>query len=243
MARGTTKMRSKHAAKILLSVVLVALSASSHADQRFVAGPLEAINSSTGALKVLGQTLKFDKRTPLTVDGKATLLVKTANLVPVGSFVLVEVTESASGLLVASAAVSLKSQYVPGSTHVAVAGVISGISLANGTIRIGDLTVDVTTIPPQLVSLLGVGTFVSVEGIQPARGGPVVSVVGFSIGGSGVSSIGGSGVQSIGGSGVSSIGGSGVSSIGGSGVQSIGGSGKQSIGGSGVQSIGGSGAN
>ena len=233
-------MRSKHAAKLFISVFFVALSMGSRAEQAFVAGPIEAI-SSAGTIRVLGQTLSFDKRTPLTVDGKSTFLSKAANLLPAGSFVLIEVSEKSAGSVALKATASLKSQYVPGSTSVAIAGTIKSVSSTDGTVRIGDVVVDISSIAPEMSSQLQPGAFVSIEGIQPVRGGAIVSLTGFSIGGSGAQSIGGSGTSSIGGSGASSIGGSGVSSIGGSGVSSIGGSGLSSIGGSGTLSIGGSG--
>jgi len=233
-------MRSKLAAKTLVSTLLLSASSYLNAQQAFVSGPIEKISTKTGWITVLGQTVQVDKSTVVSLDGKTGQPSKAIAFLSIGSYAYVELAANSASL--AKTVISpQKLIYVPGATPVGIAGKISSIDGSQGSIRVGQLIVDTSTLPPELTAQFALGTFVTLEGIQPTRGGPLVGLTGLSIGGSGVQSIGGSGVQSIGGSGVQSIGGSGVKSIGGSGVQSIGGSGVKSIGGSGVQSIGGSG--
>jgi hypothetical protein len=233
-------MRSKLAAKILVSALLVSASTYSIGQQAFVSGPIEKISFKSGSITVLGQAVQVDKATIVSLDGKTAQSSKAIAFLSVGGYAFVEfVPNSVSFAKIVIA--PQKFIYVPGATPVGVAGKITSIEKNYGKMRVGQLIIDISALPPEIVSQFAVGTFVTLEGIQPTFGGPLAGLTGLSIGGSGVQSIGGSGVQSIGGSGVQSIGGSGVQSIGGSGALSIGGSGLQSIGGSGALSIGGSG--
>jgi hypothetical protein len=234
-------MRSKHATKIGISVLISFLSTTALSEQRFVAGPIERLSANGELVTVLGQGVRITRETVLSTGSTSISAYKAKGTLKVGSYALFEISDSQSISVASRVSTSRTLQYVPGATPVSIGGRIESLSPETGYFRIGQLSVDFSTISPEIASQLAVGTFVTLEGTQPLPTGPIVGVYAFSIGGSGTQSIGGSGTQSIGGSGVESIGGSGALSIGGSGVQSIGGSGVASIGGSGALSIGGSG--
>jgi hypothetical protein len=234
-------MRSKYATNIGISVLFSCLSTAALAEQRFVAGPIERLSANGELVTVLGQSVRIARETILSTGSTSISAYKAKGTLKIGTYALLEISDSQTGFVASRISTSRNFQYVPGATAVSIGGQIEALAPQTGFFRIGQLSIDYSTISPEIASQLTVGTFVTVEGTQPLPAGPVVGVYALSIGGSGAQSIGGSGVQSIGGSGLESIGGSGVESIGGSGVASIGGSGVHSIGGSGVASIGGSG--
>jgi hypothetical protein len=236
--------------KKFLLVCLLALPSLAAAQHRAALGPVEAFGKSSSTITVLGQTFAISDATRIAINGRQISAGEVSNLISRGQRVYVEGIDLTGQSLATSIDV-VRDPYVAGATAVHLLGKISEFSPTSGFIRIGSLRIDSTSIDPELMGKLQVGSTVQISGIQPSPNGRVVGPIQLSIAGSGlrVESIGGSGaqVQSIGGSGKFSIGGSGaqIKSIGGSGKLSIGGSGTQlqSIGGSGtqLQSIGGSG--
>ncbi len=256
-------MRAKKTMRSLLAVfgslsVSVALAQTS-----YVAGPVDSVSANATQVTVLGQTYLIDPNTVFEANGKKVSILSGTSLLRNGNLVTVEASVSSTPSKAVAVVIS-NMQYVAGASQVLVRGSVKQIALEVGTMRIGDLVVDISSTPPEVLSTIDVGSFVEVAGIQPLPQGlllgmsiavtPKPATTGKSeidvdlqsIGGTGSSvslfSIGGTGksasLQSIGGTGKSvslqSIGGTGKSAS----LQSIGGTGKsaslQSIGGTGI---------
>jgi hypothetical protein len=253
-------INKKFFATFLLSLPLIGA-----AQQRAATGPVESVQKSQRAITVLGQTFTISSATRFALDGKLVSPSVALDAIAENQDIYVEGQDR--GNTTVATLVSLSpSEYVPGSTSVYVLGAVEEISKTSGLIRLQSLQIDSSTVDPNLLGRLRVGSVIEVVGVQPLLRGTLVEANLKSVGGSGrqLQSVGGSGsqLQSVGGSGIQkssvagsgtqlqSVGGSGsqLQSVGGSGiqVQSVGGSGaqKSSVGGSGiqVQSVGGSGA-
>jgi hypothetical protein len=91
----------------------------------------------------------------------------------VGDYITVEGSVISSGWYYADAVAVSDQAYVPGSTEVFVAGLISSVNALNGTAQIGALTIDYTS------SLGGSdapsGAMWSFHGIRPSQGGKMIS--------------------------------------------------------------------
>ena len=219
---------------------LLGLSAVSAAQQSAALGPVEAFSPTSATIRVLGHSFQVDSATKIAVNGRPVSLIQSIRLLTAGQQVYVEGSKAGDSVIATKIDV-VSRPYVAGSTSVSILGLVTAISAAEGTITLGALVVDTTTVAPELSATLSLGDSVLVSGIQPAIGGVLVLPTGFQVFAKGRQSVGGSGIQSVGGSGIQSVGGSGIQSVGGSGIQSVGGSGIQSVGGSGIQSVGGSG--
>jgi hypothetical protein len=229
----------------------------------YVAGPVERVSANGSQVSVLGQPYAIDAETIFKANGRRISGLAGIRMLQAGCLVAVESKDSAVPRT-ASSIVITNTQYTPGSSPVYVGGVVTAVAVQYGTLQIGDLAVDVSATPPDVLMQIEAGAFIEVMGIQPSPQGLLlgqeVSVSSLSKGTSGpgatldTQSIGGTGsgasLQSIGGTGstvsTQSIGGTGKSVS----LQSIGGTGStvstQSIGGTGygasLQSIGGTGS-
>jgi hypothetical protein len=226
--------------KKFLALCLLTVPLMSVAQQRAAFGPVESLAVEKSSITVLGQTFSVTNATHIAINGRRVSLKTALPRLAPSQFVYIEGTDRADGSIATSLVLS-RGEYVPGATEVYAVGVVAELVASEGLIRIGSLKVDTSSLAPELMSAIQVGSFVMVSGIQPLQGGNLVGPVQLSVGGSGIQTVGGSGIQSVGGSGIQSVGGSGIQSVGGSGIQSVGGSGIQSVGGSGIQSVGGSG--
>lgn len=240
--------------KKFLAVLLFALPLQGIAQHRAATGPLENVQSARRAITVLGQTFEVTDATRLAVDGELVSWSLARGILSQDQDIYIE-GEDQGEITVATLVSVSRNTYVSGATPVYLMGAVEEISTSNGLIRVRSLRIDSSTMDPDLLASLEVGSLVEVSGVQPLAGGTIVDSELLSVGGSGIQrkSVGGSGFQlrSVGGSGfqLQSVGGSGIqrNSVGGSGSQrqSVGGSGAQlqSVGGSGiqVQSVGGSG--
>lgn len=231
--------------KKLLVVLLIALPFQGVAQHRAAIGPPENVQSVHRAITVLGQTFEVNDATRLAVDGELVSWSLVRGILSQDQDIYIEGEDQGETTAATLVSVS-RSTYVSGATPVYVLGTVEEISTSNGLIRVRSLRIDSSTMDPDLLATLEVGSLVEVSGVQPAAGGTIVDSELLSVGGSGIQrqGVGGSGFQ------LRSVGGSGfqLQSVGGSGIQrkSVGGSGsqKQSVGGSGaqLQSVGGSGA-
>ena len=240
--------------KKLLAVLLIALPMQGGAQHRAATGPLEHVQPANRAITVLGQVFEVNDATRIAVDGELVSWSLARDILSRDQDIYVEGEDQGDTTVATLVSVS-HSKYVSGATPVYLLGTVEEISTSNGLIHVRSLRIDSSTMDPDLLAVLEVGSLVEVSGVQPLAGGTIVNSELLSVGGSGFQrkSVGGSGFQlrSMGGSGflLQSVGGSGFqrTSVVGSGIQkqSVGGSGAQiqSVGGSGIQlqSVGGSG--
>jgi hypothetical protein len=125
-----------------------------------LAGPVDSIDWRDGSFTSVGQTVTFAG--------------ERFGSLRVGDFVTVSGSIAGAGIISADYVEVSGEPYVPGATEVFVTGVPSSVDYGLGTARIGNLTVDYT---PSLggAGFGGIGAAVSVIGIQPARGGIMLS--------------------------------------------------------------------
>ena len=99
-------------------------------------GPIDAIDVSKGAVRVLGQNYK--------VGGSAAVLAALSERVATGASPLATIrgTRDKTGQMRASSMSLSKSSYTPGATQVIVVGKVSRANTAIATFMIGGLTVD-----------------------------------------------------------------------------------------------------
>jgi len=210
-------------------------------------GPIEAVQSRTQTVVVLGQSF-VSTRAITGRDGRLGAL-KVGDYVAISGIAVKEA-------LVAKSIVALDVAYVPGSSKVLYRGPIDRYSASIGNVQIGGLQISLSQILSDGLVTFGNGDIVNVVGTQALPKGLVWAsqlldpsdstlvanaVTALSIQGTGLLSIQGTGTQSIQGTGVQSIQGTGVQSIQGTGAQSIQGTGVQSIQGTGALSIQGTG--
>ena len=249
---------------IVASLFFAFCCADAHADQAFVAGPVEAVSPAASRITVLGQTFEVVSAGSLTT--LSTLRVAPAKLPQAGDYVVVTGLRLSDGRLIAKSFRSIGGGYVPGASNVYLSGRVTGFNLSLGTIRVGDVEVyandalvnsSVSVEIGSQVEILGrqsqsKGLIWATEvagGVTPLRrSNEVLELVqnGFGIStsaiqGTGVQAIQGTGVQAIQGTGVQAIQGTGVQAIQGTGAQAIQGTGVQAIQGAGVQAIQGTG--
>jgi len=211
-------------------------------------GPIEAVQSRTSTVVVLGQSF-VSTRAITGRDGRLGAL-KVGDYVAISGAVV-------KGALVAKSIVALDVAYVPGSSKVLYRGPIDQYSASFGNLQVGSLQISLSQILSDGQVAFVNGDVVNIVGIQALPKGVVWAsqlldpsspslvsdaVAALSIQGTGVLSIQGTGTQSIQGTGAQSIQGTGSQSIQGTGALSIQGTGKQSIQGTGKLSIQGTGA-
>ena len=124
-----------------------------------LAGPVDAIDRSNGVFHSLGQVVMASD--------------ETLNSLQVGDFVNVQGSIVSEGWLYADTVDVAAIDYVPGATEVFVAGMLSQVDNANGTARLGGLTIDYT--PSLAVGSSPSDATWSFRGTRPATNGPMVS--------------------------------------------------------------------
>ena len=125
-----------------------------------LSGPVESIDWRDGSFTSVGQTVTYAG--------------ERFGSLRVGDFVVVSGSIAGAGLINADHLEVSGEPYIPGATEVFVTGIPSSIDYGLGTARIGALTVDYT---PSLggAGFGGIGAAISVIGIQPSRGGVMLS--------------------------------------------------------------------
>jgi hypothetical protein len=217
------------------------------ADTLLVSGPVESIDFAQQSVVILGQPIRLSSRTSYfvgsvenaasasRVDQRAVRLFGGGRVVAVWS----NDGTNATAVLIS------RERFVPGSTQVFLAGVVTAVDQSRGYATVGHTQVDLTAALYRGSLDVSTGDTLRVIGTQPVPAGVIVGsdfeVVRLNgIGGSSTSGIGGSSTSGIGGSSTSGIGGSSTSGIGGSSTSGIGGSSTSGIGGSSTSGIGGS---
>ncbi|MEO0574784.1 MAG: DUF5666 domain-containing protein, partial [Pseudomonadota bacterium] len=130
-------------------------------DDSKLVGPIESVNSESGTVTVLGQTVA------------ATAFVKSF---AVGDYVAIQGEFSRELSLVATRINRLPGVYVPGASVVRVTGITTGFSPLIGQVRIGSVSVDFVDASSMTTKLVeGFGILTSVDGVQPVPGGIVLA--------------------------------------------------------------------
>jgi len=128
-------------------------------------GPVEGSDSGNHTLTILGRT------------------VPQLSMIPAGTMATVYGVLDADGRIVITAVESGLS-YVPGSDGVYLKGIVTSVNPAVGTLNMGDVTVDYTSLlSGQAFGIPSVGDSISVAGTQPVSRGTILadSVIGTGI--------------------------------------------------------------
>ncbi len=134
--------------------------------EAYAVGPLELVDASAGTLTILGQTFFVGPR----AAGKWAVRSSTAKRSGSVLYLAASGQQTARGTLDRVRVRVLGSSYVPGASEVAVLGVVREVDAAHGSIAIGDLIVETSSVLEQISA----GDTVEVAGVQPAGLGVVL---------------------------------------------------------------------
>jgi hypothetical protein len=134
-----------------------------------VSGPVEKVDVRGGRVVILGQSYKAEAGT--------TELQKLADQVSSGLTIVAEVVgnKGLADSLGAAKLILRTSDYTPGATQVVVLGRVLSAQVNIGTFRVGQLTVDYTSILSTMAVPLMPGEMVAILGVQAAAGAPLVA--------------------------------------------------------------------
>ena len=126
-------------------------------------GAVDAVDTSAGTISVLGRTLRMpsaDKVAELMASGRQLLVAVSGQMSPSGTLEKMKLR-------------FVPTDYVAGATQVIVSGRANSIDASLGTMKIGKLTIDVSSVAG--MNLPVSGSLVQVVGTQPVRQGLVIA--------------------------------------------------------------------
>ena len=132
-------------------------------------GPIEKVDLKSGRVVILGQTYAAQAGAPA--------LKRLADQVSSGSTVVASVlgSKDSAGKLRAARLVVGGTDYAPGATPVVVLGRVESVQSGTGTLRVGQLSVDYTSILSNASTAFVAGQLIAVAGVQAAAGASLVA--------------------------------------------------------------------
>ena len=134
-----------------------------------VSGPIEKVDLKAGSVVILGQSYKAQIGTPV--------LKRLADQISSGSTVVASVlgNQDSAGNLRAARLVVHGTDYAPGATRVVVLGRVASVQSDIGTLKVGQLSVDYTSILSTAPAEYVAGQLIGAVGVQAAAGAPLVA--------------------------------------------------------------------
>ena len=190
MARSKQTFARNLSYSTVAAFVAAAFAATAHAGTLAV-GPVEQVNLKASTVVVLGQTYHIDAAS--VIKNQAGAPVALGALAP-NTLVSIDGTENAAGQTAVTSVTSIPQLDVPGATQLRVTGIVSS-EAPTGQIKVGNLTVDITSTLTSDTPKFQVGNLVEITGTQPNPGGlflaqNVIAVAGVDGGGSSALALG-----------------------------------------------------